>query len=213
LSTHKLARAGVAALAFVLVAGLAGPGCPWFKMMKYQQARDGFSFDTDDYDAEGPKAQTMRLPVAGTVSIDGGDFPVTLIDADQFVSNPLRGDALSVERGKQLFVTFCTPCHGADGLTRGFVGARFPFVRSLITAQARGYTDAYLFAMIRNGRGLMPRYGARVSVDERWDLVNYVRNLQATSPVAPPGAGLTSIPPGLPPSASAPAAPAPAVPK
>ncbi|MFQ5458613.1 MAG: c-type cytochrome [Myxococcota bacterium] len=188
----------MAALAFVLVAGLAGPGCPWFKMMKYQQSRDGFSFDTDDYDAEGVKIQTMRLPVPGTVPIDGGDFPVTLVNADQFISNPLTGDARSAERGKQLFTTFCTPCHGADGLTRGPVGAKFPFVRSLITAQARGYTDAYIYTMIRNGRGLMPRYGSRVTVDERWDLVNYVRSLQASSPVAPPGAGMTSAPPAAP---------------
>ena len=195
MSTHKLARAGVAALAFVFVAGLAGPGCPWFKMMKYQQARDGFSFDTDDYDAEGPKVQSMRSPVAGTVSIDGGDIPVTLMNADQFIRNPIPGAAGSAERGKELFGTFCAPCHGADGLTRGPVGAKFPFVRSLITAQARGYTDAYLYTMIRNGRGLMPRYGARVSVAERWDIVNYVRGLQAASPIAPPGAGMTSAPP------------------
>lgn len=182
MSTHKLARAGVAALAFVFVAGLAGPGCPWFKMMKYQQARDGFSFDTDDYDAEGPKAQSMRSPVAGTVSIDGGDIPVTLMNADQFIRNPIPGAAASAERGKVRFGVFCAPCHGADGVNKGPVGEKFPFILSLVTDRAKALSDPYLYTMIRNGRGLMPRYGARVSPAERWDIVNYLRVLQGASP-------------------------------
>ena len=122
-------------------------------------------------------------------------MPVTLMNADQFIRNPITGAAGSAERGKELFGTFCTRCHGADGLTRGPVGEKFPFVRSLLTAQARSYTDPYLYTMIRNGRGLMPRYGARVSAAERWDIVNYVRNLQAASPVAPAGAGMTAAKP------------------
>lgn len=184
MSTPRLARLAVVALAFVFVAGLSLPGCPWFKMMKYQQARDGFSYDTDDYDAPGPKTPTMRLPVEGTVPIDGGDIAVTLLDADQFIRNPMPGNAASVERGKALYTIFCAPCHGDDGLGKGPVGKTFPLVLSLLTDQAKGYTDPYLYAMIRNGRGLMPRYGGRVTIEERWDIVNYVRALQHGTPVA-----------------------------
>ena len=83
MSTRKLARLAAVALLFGVMAGLNLPGCPWFPMMKYQQSRDGFSYDTDDYNAPGPKRQSMRLPVPGTVPIDGGDPVVTLLDADQ----------------------------------------------------------------------------------------------------------------------------------
>ena len=41
------------------------------------------------------------------------------------------------------------------------------------------YSDAYLYAMIRVGRGLMPEYGSRVTHFDRWHIVNYVRQLQA----------------------------------
>lgn len=184
MNTPKLARLAFLALAFVFVAGLSLPGCPWFKMMKYQQSRDGFSFDTENYDAPGPMQPSMRLPVSGTVPIDGGDIAVTLLDADQFIRNPMPGNASSAERGKVLFGTFCTPCHGADGLGKGLVGQKFPFVLSLLTDQAKGYTDPYLYTMIRNGRGLMPRYGDRVTMAERWDIVNYVRAMQRGTPVA-----------------------------
>ena len=51
---------------------------------------------------------------------------------------------------------------------------------SLLTARARGYTDGYLYSIIRYGRGLMPRYGDKVSDPaDRWAIVNHVRQLQA----------------------------------
>jgi mono/diheme cytochrome c family protein len=173
---------------FFLVTGLSLPGCPWFKMMKYQQARDGYSYDTDDYNGEGPKRPSMRLPVEGTVPIDGGDMPVSLLDADGLVRNPVPGSPESAERGEGLYESFCTPCHGQGGQGDGLVGRKFPFVPSLLTDQAKGYTDPYLYAIIRQGRGLMPSYGARVTIGERWDIVNYVRKLQgAPSTVAAAG--------------------------
>jgi mono/diheme cytochrome c family protein len=189
LSPRKAARAAAGIVAFVFVAGLSLPGCPWFKMMKYQQARDGYSYDTDDYDGEEPKRSSMRVPVKGTVPIDGGDLPVSLLDADELVRNPVPGDPESIERGEGLYVAFCSPCHGEGGQGDGLVGKKLPFVPSLLTDQAKGYTDPYLFAIIRQGRGLMPRYGSRVALQERWDIVNHLRKLQGVpSRVAATGA-------------------------
>jgi hypothetical protein len=41
-----------------------------------------------------------------------------------------------------------------------------------------GYTDPYIYGMIRVGRGLMPAYGFRIPHYDRWRIVNYVRSLQ-----------------------------------
>jgi mono/diheme cytochrome c family protein len=184
----RAAKACLGVVIFVLVTGLSLPGCPWFKMMNYQQSRDGYSYDTDDYNGEGPKRPSMRMPVEGTVPIDGGDMPVSLLDADQLVRNPVPGSPESAERGEGLFRTFCSPCHGKGGQGDGLVGRKFPFVPSLLTDQAKKYTDPYLYTMIRQGRGLMPSYGPRVTPEERWDIVNYVRKLQgAPSKVAAAG--------------------------
>ncbi|OGP83339.1 MAG: hypothetical protein A2Y95_06730 [Deltaproteobacteria bacterium RBG_13_65_10] len=194
----KLARLAAGVVAFILLSGFTLPGCPWFKMMKYQQSRDGYSYDTDDYDAPGSKMATMRMPVAGTVPIDGGDLPVTLLDADGLVKNPHPQDPVSVARGQVLFVPFCAPCHGPAGHGDGPVGKLFPFVLSLTATQAVQRSDPYLYTMIRNGRGLMPSYGSRVTQAERWDIVNYVRSLQAASPPppAPPAASAAPATPG-----------------
>ena len=48
---------------------------------------------------------------------------------------------------------------------------------------ATGRSDGYLYAVVTYaqamGRGLMPRYGDKVRGTDRWDVVNYVRHLQA----------------------------------
>jgi hypothetical protein len=56
-------------------------------------------------------------------------------------------------------------------------------VRSLVSDTIARRTDGYLYAVIVSGpvmgRGLMPIYGDKVRGTDRWDLVNYLRTLQA----------------------------------
>jgi mono/diheme cytochrome c family protein len=83
-------------------------------------------------------------------------------------------------------------CLGSAGAGIGIV--RLMGAPSLLTARARGYSDGYVYSIIRYGRGVMPRYGDKiVRPDDRWAVVNYVRKLQAaapapadSTPVAPP---------------------------
>jgi mono/diheme cytochrome c family protein len=42
-------------------------------------------------------------------------------------------------------------------------------------------TDGYIYGMIRVGRGLMPPYGHQVAHFDRWNIVNYVRQLQRSA--------------------------------
>ncbi len=218
------ARLAVLALLLVAVSGFTLPGCPWFKMMKYQQSRDGFSFDTNDYDAPGPKMPTMRVPVPGTVPVDGGDLPVTLLDADAKLSNPTPIDAASIARGQVTFGNMCAPCHGPAGHADGKVGKLFLYILPLAGPKAQNamkLTDATIYAIIRQGRGIMPTYASRVKPAERWDVINYVRSLQGlkehvvkplTAAAAPAAPGAVPVPAMTAPAAPAAPAPAPAAP-
>lgn len=175
------ARLAVLALLLVAVSGFTLPGCPWFKMMKYQQSRDGFSFDTDNYDAPGPKQSSMRVPAPGTVPVDGGDLPVTLLDADAKLANPTVMGGASIARGQIVYQNQCSPCHGPAGRADGKVGKLFPYILPLAGPKAQNamkLTDATIYAIIRQGRGIMPTYGSRVKPAERWDVINYIRSLQ-----------------------------------
>ena len=99
--------------------------------------------------------------------------------------------------GDSLYQTYCTVCHGASGDGKGPVGPRVG-APSLLTGRSRGYSDGYLYSIIRYGRGVMPRYGDKVyRPADRWAIVSHLRQLQAASPAPQEPAGAAvGIPPG-----------------
>ena len=102
--------------------------------------------------------------------------------------------------GDTLFLTYCAPCHGAAGDAKGTVSSRIG-APSLLTGRARGYSDGYIYSIIRYGRGVMPRYGDKVYLPaDRWAIVNHVRKLQGEAPLGPEPAGAAT---GIPPAPSA----------
>lgn len=96
--------------------------------------------------------------------------------------NPYAGVPETLERGQALFERYCAVCHGATGAGDGpLVGpGRFPQLTTLnLTLPATAArSDGYIYLMIRMGRGMMPSYAERTTPDERWWIVNYVRQLQ-----------------------------------
>ena len=99
--------------------------------------------------------------------------------------------------GDTLYQTYCAVCHGSAGDAKGPVSSRIG-APSLLTGRARGYSDGYVYSIIRYGRGVMPRYGDKVYLpSDRWAIVNHVRKLQGQSPLGPEPAGAAvGIPPG-----------------
>lgn len=93
--------------------------------------------------------------------------------------NPVEPTSASIQRGEELFLRFCAPCHGpnAAGVTGYIIPAGYPPF-PLNTDRVREFSDGYIYGMIRVGRGLMPSYGHRISHFDRWNVVNYLRVLQ-----------------------------------
>jgi mono/diheme cytochrome c family protein len=132
------------------------------------------------------------VPVSGSEGDWGTGDPGRLVYAFDTVAaarvtNPLgRGGALAL--GDTVYTNFCAVCHGAAGDGKSTVGPRMG-APSLLTDRARGYSDGYLYSIIRYGRGVMPQYGDKIfRPHDRWAAVNYVRRLQGFSPdaAAPP---------------------------
>lgn len=94
--------------------------------------------------------------------------------------NPFdAADAASLARGAEVYMRFCTPCHGADG------GGEGPAVRrgmtrppSLLADRARQLPDGHLFHIVTLGQGNMAPHGAQVGADDRWRAILHVRALQ-----------------------------------
>jgi S-disulfanyl-L-cysteine oxidoreductase SoxD len=145
----------------------------WFATMRHQRSVK-------------PYSQPARPPVAGTVPVTGAEpdsIPVAVADR---MANPRTRTAESLNRGKWVYETYCLVCHGESGKGNGPIsataGGPFPGIRDLTDAVARGRSDGYLFGVVTYaqamGRGLMPRYGDKIHGTDRWDVVNYVRQLQ-----------------------------------
>lgn len=95
--------------------------------------------------------------------------------------NPLAGDASTLARGQQLYERVCAVCHGDDGIgSNALVYDRWPVLvaYNLAGPVVAGYSDSYIYGMIRAGRGQMPAYGYAISHFDRWAVVNYIRTLQ-----------------------------------
>jgi len=129
-------------------------------------------------------ADVPRTTPPGTVPVTGGEidwydewsvFNTTTADA---LVNPVTPSD-GTDRGAALYDIFCAVCHGAEGLGDGLVGRKMG-APSLVTPRASGFSDGYLYSIIRYGRGIMMPYGDRIfRQNDRWQVVNYVRQLQA----------------------------------
>jgi mono/diheme cytochrome c family protein len=138
-------------------------------------------------------AQPGEVNVGQAESLDDVPPPFTQLDifneAPVVVNlpNPVEPTEASLDRGEELFLRFCAPCHGpnGDGVSGYIIPAGYP-PYPLNTDRVREFSDGYVYAMIRMGRGNMPSYGHRISHFDRWNVVNYLRVLQDVA--SPPGA-------------------------
>jgi mono/diheme cytochrome c family protein len=106
---------------------------------------------------------------------------------------PFPVDAAVMDRGRERFDIFCSPCHGRTGAGDGMIvrrGYRKPptFHQDRLRQAAPGY----VFDVITNGFGAMPDYAQQIPVRDRWAIVAYLKALQfsqhATIDAVPAGA-------------------------
>lgn len=149
---------------------------PWFKTM---------------FRTEAVRTYEQELPIApeGTVRF-GANRQYDLLAADTLLDNPLAPTPEVLEQGEVLYLQYCVMCHGEQGAGDGpVVGENrlppLPTLNLLSDRAMNDLSDGYIWGMIANGRGVMPSY-ARVPVEDRWMIVEYVRELQARSAGATP---------------------------
>ncbi len=122
-----------------------------------------------DYD-QGPRlaAPADAVPVQGPELIAG-----------QPASEPLPATTASVQRGQVLFGINCALCHGGTGAGDGTVGAFFAPTKpaNLTSAAVQGLSSNQVFVIITQGAGLMPPLAENLTVQERWDVINYLHTL------------------------------------
>lgn len=95
--------------------------------------------------------------------------------------NPYPPTVQSLAAGRSLYTAHCQACHGAGGKGDGPQAARLTTTPADLTTHVSQHLDAELYRMISQGvRGTaMPPFAGRLSEEERWHLINYIRTLDA----------------------------------
>jgi mono/diheme cytochrome c family protein len=95
------------------------------------------------------------------------------------MKNPIAMSDASTAAGQALYVKTCAACHGKTGLGDG------PKAKSLKTApgdflkaESQNQTDGEHFYKTKTGRGDMPKYEGKMSDDDIWNIVNFIRSLK-----------------------------------
>jgi mono/diheme cytochrome c family protein len=205
-------------VAAAVVLPVALGACTWFTDFKNQPRIEPWEpVSQNDADTTTPPRgqPAFSVPMQGTAvaafQVSYTPSPLT-IDSLSGLANPAAPSEASLANGRQNYQINCAVCHGLAGDGNGGlkkVNPAYGWSPSLMTASAKGRSDGYIYGIIRNGRGVMPSYN-RIEEADRWDVVNYVRTLQAgtadTSLVGYPGQNGTTVPG---PSRTAPTRPAP----
>jgi mono/diheme cytochrome c family protein len=142
------------------------------------------------YDPYEPSAffadgRSERPPVPGTVArgqMTAGPDQVLYsgkingADANGFPF-PVTREVLN--RGRERYNIFCTPCHGMGGDANGIIVQRgFQPPPSFHIDRLRAAPPGHFFDVITNGLGAMYPYGYRIEPRDRWAIAAYIRALQ-----------------------------------
>jgi mono/diheme cytochrome c family protein len=106
--------------------------------------------------------------------------PWTTLPANcKTVKNPVAKGEAGNKAGMALYNKNCASCHGKAGLGDG-VKARAlkEFPGDFSGAEFQNQTDGEHFFKTKLGRGDMPKYEGKLTDDDIWDIVNFMRTLK-----------------------------------
>jgi len=131
-----------------------------------------------------PHNMNLREPVANTVkrgtilqeeySKEELEFAaanwVSPFDATQ--------DEVVLKSGKVLYGRFCEHCHGEKGAGDGVVAEKYAGVANLNGAAYLEISEGHIVHVITHGKGLMGAHGSQISLEDRWRIAKYVKEMQ-----------------------------------
>jgi len=124
-----------------------------------------------------------RQPVEGTVArgqLFADDHLYRgIVDGAPAETFPFEVTAAVLERGRERYQIFCTPCHDQLGTGNGIVVQRgFRRPSSFHVDGLRTAPPGHFYDVMTNGFGSMPSYAAQIRAEDRWAIVAYIRALQ-----------------------------------
>jgi mono/diheme cytochrome c family protein len=100
-----------------------------------------------------------------------------------------------LQRGRERFNIYCSPCHSRLGDGNGMIVQRgFQHPPSYHTDRLRKAPLGYFFEVMTQGFGAMPDYAEQVPPRDRWCIVAYIRALQLSQNATQAEVGGAQVP-------------------
>ncbi len=157
---------------------------------------------------------SARQPVPGTIPFSEDPekamynfpypFPNTTAGYDsagKYLKNPVMLTDEVLADGKEIYVKFCTHCHGDKGDGQGKIvqNGKLSGIPAYTAPAVANLEEGKMFHSITNGKGLMGAHASQLSKEERWKVIHYImQELQgrgATDMGATPAEGDTLVTP------------------
>jgi len=95
------------------------------------------------------------------------------------MKNPVAKSDASDKAGLAVFTKNCAACHGKTGLGDGVKARALKnFPGDFSKADFQGLADGDIFYKTKTGRDEMPKYEGKLTDDDIWNVVNYLRTLK-----------------------------------
>jgi mono/diheme cytochrome c family protein len=111
--------------------------------------------------------------------------PWSIPEPAKLLKNPISSSPAALAAARAIYLDKCANCHGKTGKGDGPDAASYyPSPASLADAKRMNReTDGEIFYKISQGRKPMPSFKKRLTDEQRWELVLFIRSLSA--PVSP----------------------------
>lgn len=102
----------------------------------------------------------------------------------EIIENPFPITAEGLERGKELYAIYCAICHGDKGDGEGYLvredGGVYPAApKNFLLDEYVAASNGRFYHAIMYGINVMGSYADKLSYEERWQVIHWIRALQA----------------------------------
>ena len=138
-----------------------------------------------------PDQRSARYPIAGTVPrLEDAMLDRAQLDPNSYFLTGRQGQVFGndlpfpltrqvMERGRQRYNIYCTPCHSELGDGNGMIVQRgFKHPPTFHQQRLRNAPLGHFYEVISFGWGAMPDYAAQIKPEDRWAIAAYIRALQ-----------------------------------
>ncbi len=136
-------------------------------------------FNEDMVEYQLSPGQISRGEPKGSIAVGAAHKYIANKKEAESFTNPNKKTESSVRKGKRLFSVNCQPCHGKIGPKENYViGKVVMGAPNLADKTYHERTDGEIFRTIYFGNLIMQPVGWKLSHEEAWDIVNFIREVQ-----------------------------------